>query len=364
MARAERGAVVWDRPELRALCPAGARRLRRHATAMSRAGGSRFRWRGIDVSLAGPGRPQRRQRRRRADRVPRSREPIPPRPPPRWPTFAALDGGSSCSGRTATECPSTTTTPTIRPRSRPRSRRRRTLARRGWSPSSSRTCTRARGRSRASFGARAGGRRRRRRARGLPGSRARRGLPGRRRAPGRGGRGRRRGRTDGRVDAVVRRRPRGSCRATLRAGDLCLVMGAGDVDALGRGRSWREPPDPPDRDLRWPAMPPRALRGFRARLPARPSDDDPHRRRGRAVRAPGHARETSSGCSPGPTPSGLEVGVVGSGSNLLVADSGVRGLVLKLDKELSTIELRRNARFAAAAARGCRRCPRGRPRPG
>jgi UDP-N-acetylenolpyruvoylglucosamine reductase len=35
----------------------------------------------------------------------------------------------------------------------------------------------------------------------------------------------------------------------------------------------------------------------------------------------------------------LEVGVVGSGSNLLVADSGVRGLVLKLDKELSTIEL-------------------------
>jgi UDP-N-acetylenolpyruvoylglucosamine reductase len=35
----------------------------------------------------------------------------------------------------------------------------------------------------------------------------------------------------------------------------------------------------------------------------------------------------------------MEVGVVGSGSNLLVADAGVRGLVLKLDKELSTIEL-------------------------
>jgi UDP-N-acetylenolpyruvoylglucosamine reductase len=35
----------------------------------------------------------------------------------------------------------------------------------------------------------------------------------------------------------------------------------------------------------------------------------------------------------------LEVGVVGSGSNLLVADDGVRGLVLKLDKELSKIEL-------------------------
>jgi UDP-N-acetylmuramate dehydrogenase len=36
---------------------------------------------------------------------------------------------------------------------------------------------------------------------------------------------------------------------------------------------------------------------------------------------------------------GLEVGVVGSGSNLLVADAGVRGLVVKLDKELSKIEL-------------------------
>jgi UDP-N-acetylenolpyruvoylglucosamine reductase len=35
----------------------------------------------------------------------------------------------------------------------------------------------------------------------------------------------------------------------------------------------------------------------------------------------------------------LEVGVVGSGSNLLIADEGVRGLVLKLDQELSTIEL-------------------------
>jgi UDP-N-acetylenolpyruvoylglucosamine reductase len=35
----------------------------------------------------------------------------------------------------------------------------------------------------------------------------------------------------------------------------------------------------------------------------------------------------------------LEVGVVGSGSNLLVADAGVQGLVLKLDGELSTIEL-------------------------
>ncbi len=33
----------------------------------------------------------------------------------------------------------------------------------------------------------------------------------------------------------------------------------------------------------------------------------------------------------------VEVGVVGSGSNLLVADAGVRGLVLKLDQELAQI---------------------------
>src|ERR1700729_1340632 len=34
---------------------------------------------------------------------------------------------------------------------------------------------------------------------------------------------------------------------------------------------------------------------------------------------------------------GVQVGVVGSGSNLLVADEGVRGLVLKLDQELTQI---------------------------
>jgi UDP-N-acetylenolpyruvoylglucosamine reductase len=39
------------------------------------------------------------------------------------------------------------------------------------------------------------------------------------------------------------------------------------------------------------------------------------------------------------TQEGLQVGVVGSGSNLLVADEGVRGLVIKLDKDLAQIEL-------------------------
>jgi UDP-N-acetylmuramate dehydrogenase len=57
----------------------------------------------------------------------------------------------------------------------------------------------------------------------------------------------------------------------------------------------------------------------------------------------------------------LEVGVVGSGSNLLVADEGVRGLVLKLDGALATIEqdstrLRcgGGARLPAAAAAAAR----------
>jgi UDP-N-acetylenolpyruvoylglucosamine reductase len=38
------------------------------------------------------------------------------------------------------------------------------------------------------------------------------------------------------------------------------------------------------------------------------------------------------------TDGGLDVGVIGSGSNLLVADSGVRGLVIKLDAALAKIE--------------------------
>jgi UDP-N-acetylenolpyruvoylglucosamine reductase len=55
---------------------------------------------------------------------------------------------------------------------------------------------------------------------------------------------------------------------------------------------------------------------------------------------------------------GVEIAVVGSGSNLLVADEGVSGLVLKLDRELAGIEVdgRRllcggGARLPAVAAR-------------
>jgi UDP-N-acetylmuramate dehydrogenase len=55
---------------------------------------------------------------------------------------------------------------------------------------------------------------------------------------------------------------------------------------------------------------------------------------------------------------GLALGVIGSGSNLLVADSGFRGLALKLDRELATIERDEEgmvcgggARFPSASAK-------------
>jgi UDP-N-acetylenolpyruvoylglucosamine reductase len=58
---------------------------------------------------------------------------------------------------------------------------------------------------------------------------------------------------------------------------------------------------------------------------------------------------------------GIEVGIVGSGSNLLVSDKGFRGLALKLDGELSAIERRGDrvvcgggARLPSAAARAAR----------
>jgi UDP-N-acetylenolpyruvoylglucosamine reductase len=50
---------------------------------------------------------------------------------------------------------------------------------------------------------------------------------------------------------------------------------------------------------------------------------------------------------------GIEVGVVGSGSNLLIADEGVRGLVLKLDRDLSHIE-QDGSRLDCGGVRGSR----------
>jgi UDP-N-acetylmuramate dehydrogenase len=49
--------------------------------------------------------------------------------------------------------------------------------------------------------------------------------------------------------------------------------------------------------------------------------------------------------------SGVPVGVVGSGSNLLVADDGVRGLVLKLDRDLAAIAVEGQAILCGGGAR-------------
>jgi len=58
---------------------------------------------------------------------------------------------------------------------------------------------------------------------------------------------------------------------------------------------------------------------------------------------------------------GISVSVVGSGSNLLIADAGVRGLVLKLDRALAQVEVDQprivcggGARLPAVAARSAR----------
>ena len=58
---------------------------------------------------------------------------------------------------------------------------------------------------------------------------------------------------------------------------------------------------------------------------------------------------------------GIEVAVVGSGSNLLIADEGVRGLVVKLDGELARVEVQGSrmlcgggARLPSVAARAAR----------
>ena len=48
---------------------------------------------------------------------------------------------------------------------------------------------------------------------------------------------------------------------------------------------------------------------------------------------------------------GIQVGVVGSGSNLLIADEGFRGLVMKLDGSLATIEQERERLLCGGGAR-------------
>ena len=237
LARARDGVVVWDRPELLELrCATRSQVVRYDAPDRClRAGGSTLRLARARGDAGGAGRAQRAQRRRRA----RGRALAGRRRGARGRGAGGFRGAGaalSAAGRDrARGASSTTTTPTTRPRSRRRSRRRARSGTGAWWRSSSRTCTRARALLAREFGARAGARRRGGRARRLSGARARRGPSGRERPAGRRG-GRRRGARAGRCTGCRRfaDAERGAARACCDAGDVCVVMGAGDVDALGR----------------------------------------------------------------------------------------------------------------------------------
>ncbi len=163
-------------------------------------------------------------------------------------------------------------------------------------------------------------------------------------------------------------------RSLLRACDLCLVMGAGDVDALGRalvdeagdrghpcGDTDRDGDEPRvgnearsacggagggragSRGARGVAREPVAMTSLA--LPPGVQRDYPLARLA-TVRTGGPAElfaragslsqlhELLAWARAADTP----VAVVGSGSNLLIADAGVPGLVLKLDRDLAAIE--------------------------
>ena len=202
-------------------------------------------------------------------------------------------------------------------------------------------------------------------ARRLPGARAGRGLPGRRRAPDRA-RPRPMPRRAGRWRGCrLRRRPRGSWRRRSGAGDLCLVMGAGDIDSLGRGRWWHRAAAAAGcrssiyAGSRWPERPPGVQRdyplarlttirtGGPAELFARPGSLAELERllawaAGRAARGRGR---------------GLGVEPAGCGRRRPRAGPQA-GQGAEHDRT------RRNARSAAAAARACPPCRRGPRRPG
>ena len=96
------------------------------------------------------------------------------------------------------------------------------------------------------------------------------------------------------------------------------------------------------------------------RLPTRPPHHRAHRRPRRVVCASRQRAESWSSClrlggggGPGP------VGTIGSGSNLLVADDGFRGLADQAGRRPRVDRARRRAASSAAAAPGC---PRPRPR--
>ena len=164
-------------------------------------------------------------------------------------------------------------------------------------------------------------------------------LPGARGAGRRAGRGQRpagrprRRRADGGQAGLVAARPRS------RRGEALAPR------ARARARSWSR--SAPATSSSWPrrwsrtgrqrmsAPPPE---GVERDYPAGAPDHRAHRRPRRLVRPARDGGGAAGRCSPGPGRRGVAVGVVGSGSNLLVADDGFRGLAIKLDGELAAIE--------------------------
>ena len=231
----DRAAVVWDRPELLALAPAGdARWSRSTPTPELTAGRLALRARRRHGRAERPGRPQRAQRRRGADRRaarrrrPRGRRRRAARLPGRRPALRAArhDGAGGASSSTTTRTIPTEVAATLEAA--------RTLAPRRviavFQPHLySRTARQA-----AEFGAALAAADEVVVLDVYPARERRRGLPRRHRAAGRRGGGRRRRRPRRSRGCRRSSRPRRCCAGRLRDGDLVLTLGAGDVDALGR----------------------------------------------------------------------------------------------------------------------------------
>ena len=140
----------------------------------------------------------------------------------------------------------------------------------------------------------------------------------------------------------------------LDDGDVCLVMGAGDVDALGTQAGGR--------------VSARGRAPRRRRRPARRADRAP-------VDGQDGRRAPSSSRAPAATSSwrellrwadaaGVAVNVVGSGSNLLIADDGVAGPGAQARPRARADRASTARGSPAAAARACRRSPRAPARAG
>ena len=287
--------------------------------------------------------------------TPRARSRPPASPAPRRssrrapsPTFTAPDAASSASAKDRAERWSTTTTRIIRARSPRRSRRRARRCRgaRGSSPSSSRTCSRAPAPSRATSGARwrpptwswcSTSTRRASAPRTIPGVS---GLTVAE-AASEAARGRPVYWLPGFADAER------ALRGLLRGGDVCVVMGAGDVDELARRLV---------RDGRGALV-----SRERARAPELPAgvEREVPLARFSTVRTGGAAErfarvadtETLVRLLAWAAEQGLEVSVLGSGSNVLIADEGVPGLVLKLDRALAGVRREGSLLICGGAAR-------------